>query len=222
MSKGKYIYRHSSQNERRSENIPISVDPSSAASSVRLPASRTKQFLKISTKNMSLPNSAEINAVAGNTSGDDADEDRGRDYAHWVHGRNSISSRVSLSSPRDSSGSATPSQFSHHSASASPASLTHGYFESKRTKKSKRKAWYKKKLTIGLVLLVGFFFLMNWWMLFRIQEPGRARGDIKVKSLETDDTTVFIRVGLELSACVCVRLLWLLCVRVWVSSWGEF
>lgn len=184
------------------------------------PPPALNNFWKFPPKVMSLPNSAEINAVAGNTSSDDADEDRGRDYAHWVHGRNSISSRVSLSSPRDSSGSATPSQFSHHSASASPASLAHGYFESKRTKKSKRKAWYKKKLTIGLVLLVGFFFLMNWWMLFRIQEPGRA--DIKVKSLETDDTTVFIRVGLELSACVCVRLLWLLCVRVWVSPWGEF
>lgn len=142
---------------------------------------------------MSLPNSADINVVAGNTSGDDADEDRGKDFAYWVHGRNSISSRVSLSSPRDSSGSATPSQFSHHSASASPASLAHGHFDSKRTKKSKRKAWYKKKLTIGLVMLVGFFFLMNWWMLFRIQEPGRARGEIKVKSLETDATTVFIR-----------------------------
>ncbi|KAH6787743.1 O-fucosyltransferase family protein [Perilla frutescens var. hirtella] len=38
---------------------------------------------------------------------------------------------------------------------------------------------------------------MNGWMLFRIQEPGRARGDIKVKSLKANATTVFIREELQ-------------------------
>lgn len=151
---------------------------------------------------MSYSNSTEINVF------DDADEVRGMDFGQWIYGRNSISSRMSQSSPRDSSGS--PSQQSHHSAS--PSSSANGYFDPKKTKKSKRKAWYNNKTTIGLGLLVGFFFLVNLWMLRRIQEPGEARGDITIKPLKANATTVFIRVGLDLrffhyyisSVCVCV------------------
>ncbi|KAH6826932.1 O-fucosyltransferase family protein [Perilla frutescens var. hirtella] len=144
---------------------------------------------------MSYSNSSEINVVVGNASADDADEDRAKDFGHWIHGRNPISSRMSLSSPSDSLASPSPSQFSHHPAS--PASSAYGYFEPKKSKKSKRKAWYKNQTTVGLGLLVGLFFLMNGWMLFRIQEPGRARGDIKVKSLKANATTVFIREELQ-------------------------
>ncbi|KAH6777276.1 O-fucosyltransferase family protein [Perilla frutescens var. hirtella] len=144
---------------------------------------------------MSYSNSSEINVVVGNASADDADEDRSKDFGHWIHGRNPISSRMSLSSPSDSLASPSPSQFSHHPAS--PASSAYGYFEPKKSKKSKRKAWYKNQTTVGLGLLVGLFFLMNGWMLFRIQEPGRARGDIKVKSLKANATTVFIREELQ-------------------------
>ncbi|KAK3016792.1 hypothetical protein RJ639_006058 [Escallonia herrerae] len=39
------------------------------------------------------------------------------------------------------------------------------------------KGWHVRPVTLGVGLLVGFFFLMNWWMLFRIQDsgPGRVR-----------------------------------------------
>lgn len=149
---------------------------------------------------MSYSNSSEIIAIGGNISSDDDDEDKGKDIWSRIPGRNSISSRMSFSSPRDSFGSPSPS---HSILSLSPASSASGYlsgsvFEPKKTKKSKRKAWYKKRMTIGLAVLMGFFFLMNWWMLYRIQEPGRTRGDIKVKFLKANSTTVFIRVRFDL------------------------
>ncbi|XP_041995477.1 O-fucosyltransferase 15-like [Salvia splendens] len=138
---------------------------------------------------MPYSNSTEINIV------DVGDEDRGNDFGfgQWIFDRNSISSRMSQSSPRDSSGS--PPQLSHHSAS--PSSSANGYFDSKKTKISKRKAWYMNKTTIGLWLLVGLFFLMNLWMLRRIQEPGQAHGNIKLKPLKSNATTVFIREELQ-------------------------
>ncbi|XP_057764973.1 O-fucosyltransferase 15-like isoform X2 [Salvia miltiorrhiza] len=124
---------------------------------------------------MSYPNSAQINVV-------DADEDSGKDFGQWIYGRNSISSRMSQSSPRDSLGS--PSQLSPN-----------GYFEHKKTKKSKRTAWYMKKTTFVLGVLVAFFFLVNLSMLRRVQEPGR--GNINIKPLKANATTVFIREELQ-------------------------
>ncbi|KAG6419200.1 hypothetical protein SASPL_121416 [Salvia splendens] len=93
---------------------------------------------------MSYSNSTEINIVDG------GDEDRGNDFGfgQWIFDRNSISSRMSQSSPRDSSG--------------SPSSSANGYFDFKKTKVSKRKAWYLNRTTIGLGILVGLFFLMNF------------------------------------------------------------
>lgn len=119
--------------------------------------------------------------VGGGASGDE------KDFGNRNYGRNSISSRMSQSSSRDPLGSP-----SHHSSS--PSSPNGSYSELRKTKASKR-----KKTTIGLALLVGFFFLMNWWMLFRIQEPGRASGGFKIKPLKANGTTVFIRVCSRLS-----------------------
>ncbi|KAG6419194.1 hypothetical protein SASPL_121408 [Salvia splendens] len=139
---------------------------------------------------MSYSNSTEINIVDG------GDEDRGNDFGfgQWIFDRNSISSRMSQSSPRDSSG--------------SPSSSANGYFDFKKTKVSKRKAWYLNRTTIGLGILVGLFFLMNFWMLRRIQEPGRVRGNIKLKPLKSNATTVFIRrfrVLVPLTVCSEIR-----------------
>lgn len=161
---------------------------------------------------MSYSNVKEINVTASGDGGD------GRDFENWNYGRNPISSRVSQSSPRDSSGS--PSQLPHHSASPSSPN---GYGELRKAKVSKRKAWYERRTTVGLGLVVGFFFLMNWWMLFRIQEPGRARGDIKIKSLKANGTTVFIRVGLDLSSCLflpsLLTLLWV--YLLWINFYED-
>lgn len=135
---------------------------------------------------MSHSNFTESNVPGGGASGDE------KDFGNRNYGRNSISSRMSQSSSRDPLGSP-----SHHSSS--PSSPNGSYVELRKTKVSKRKAWYEKKTTIGLALLVGFFFLMNWWMLFRIQEPGLASGDFKIKPLKANGTTVFIRVRSRLS-----------------------
>ncbi|KAI3456512.1 hypothetical protein Pfo_013175 [Paulownia fortunei] len=152
---------------------------------------------------MPYSNPSEITPVGGNTSSDDDDDVQGIDFGSRIPGKNSISStRMSFSSPRDSFGSSTPSQLSVLSLSPASSTLSNGYlsgtvFEPKKTKKSKRNAWYRKKMTIGLAVLLVFFFLMNWWMLSRIQEPGRTRGDIKVKFLKANSTTVFIREELQ-------------------------
>lgn len=143
---------------------------------------------------MSYSNSTEING--GASSDDDDEEDKAKDFGLRISAPNSISSRLSFSSPRDSP---------LRSPALSPASSTNGYlsaatFEPKKKKKSKRKVWYKKRVAIGLAVLMGFFFLINWWMIYRIQEPGRTRGDIKVKSLKANSTTVFIRVSFDLSS----------------------
>ncbi|CAK9140955.1 unnamed protein product [Ilex paraguariensis] len=56
----------------------------------------------------------------------------------------------------------------------------------------KKRGWHRNAVTVGVVVLVGCFFLMNWWMLFRIQEPGRSRG-LKYRFLRTNSTTIHIR-----------------------------
>ncbi|KAK6149708.1 hypothetical protein DH2020_017233 [Rehmannia glutinosa] len=150
---------------------------------------------------MPFSNSPEI-TTAGNTSGDDDDDDRGNSLGFRIPSANSISSmRMSISSPIYSL-SPTPSQSSVLSLSPASSTLSIGYlsgtaFDPKKKKKSKRNAWYRKKMTIGLAVLLVFFVSMNWWMLSRIQEPSRTRGDIKVKLLKANSTTVFIKDELQ-------------------------
>lgn len=126
------------------------------------------------------------------SSDDDDEEDKGKNFGPRISAPISISSRLSFSAPRGS-------------PALSPASSTNGnlggaVFEPKITKKSRRKAWYKKRVAIGLAVLLACFFLMNWWMICRIQEAGRRRGGIKMKSLKSNSTTVFIRVSFDLSS----------------------
>lgn len=152
-------------------------------------------------------NPLQMHSIGGTTPGDDDDDDRGKEPGSRT--RNSISStRMS------SLGSPTPSQLSIHSLSpASSNGYLSGSYEPKKTKKPKKKAWYRHKTTIGLAVLLGFFFLTNWWMLSRIQEPRRrTRRDVTVKFLKANSTTVFIRVCvnflfLHRSLCNCLVIL---------------
>lgn len=54
------------------------------------------------------------------------------------------------------------------------------------------KVWYKRPLTVGVIVLVGFFFWVNWWMLSRIQDSGRAGHNLKLRFLKANSTTVSI------------------------------
>ncbi|KAL0398825.1 UNVERIFIED_CONTAM: O-fucosyltransferase 15 [Sesamum radiatum] len=150
---------------------------------------------------MSLSGPSDVATLGrGNISSENDDDYQGKDLGSRVSGRNSISStRVSSSSPRGSCTSSTLSQLSI--LSLSPA-VSNGYlsgmvFEPKKTRKSKRKPWSRKRMVVGLAVLLGFLFLMNSWMLSRIQEAGGARGYIKVKFLKANSSTVFIREELQ-------------------------
>ncbi|PIN21326.1 hypothetical protein CDL12_05962 [Handroanthus impetiginosus] len=149
---------------------------------------------------MPYSNPSDITIVGGNTSCDDDDDDQGKNLGSRYAGRNSFSStRLSFSSPRDSFGS---SQSPVRSPSPVSSTLSNGYlsgttFEPKKMKMSKRKAWCRRKMTIGLAVLLGFFFLMNWWMLSRIHEAGGTREDVKVKFLKANSSSVFIREELQ-------------------------
>ncbi|KAK4398888.1 O-fucosyltransferase 15 [Sesamum angolense] len=150
---------------------------------------------------MSLSGPSDVATLGrGNISSENDDDYQGKDLGSRVSGRNSISStRISSSSPRGSCTSSTLSQLSI--LSLSPA-VSNGYlssalFEPKKTRKSKRKPWSRKRMVVGLAVLLGFLFLMNSWMLSRIQEAGGARGYIKVKFLKANSSTVFIREELQ-------------------------
>ncbi|KAK3017713.1 hypothetical protein RJ639_003069 [Escallonia herrerae] len=55
------------------------------------------------------------------------------------------------------------------------------------------KGWHVRPVTLGVGLLVGFFFLMNWWMLFRIQDSGPGRGRVlKYRLLSANSSHVHI------------------------------
>ncbi|GFP85074.1 uncharacterized protein at1g04910 [Phtheirospermum japonicum] len=146
---------------------------------------------------MPYSNSSDIPTAGPNTTSEDDDDDQVLSLGFRIPIENAISSmRISVSSPRPSFAS---SPTSHLSALSSPAS-SNGYLsgaasEPKNMRKSKRNnAWHrKKKMSIGLAVLLGFFIVMNWWMLSRIQEPGRTRGDVEVKFLKGNGTTVFIK-----------------------------
>ncbi|KAK3021936.1 hypothetical protein RJ639_046135 [Escallonia herrerae] len=57
------------------------------------------------------------------------------------------------------------------------------------------KGWHVRPVTLGVGLLVGFFFLMNWWMLFRIQDSGPGRGRVlKYRLLSANSSHVHIPV----------------------------
>ncbi|EPS69385.1 hypothetical protein M569_05376, partial [Genlisea aurea] len=78
--------------------------------------------------------------------------------------------------------------------------LSGSLYESRKTKKSKRRAWwYGKEMSIGLVVLLGFFLLMDWWMLSRMREPVRDVGRIQVKFLDGNSSTIFIAEELKRS-----------------------
>ncbi|KAL3627423.1 O-fucosyltransferase 15 [Castilleja foliolosa] len=146
---------------------------------------------------MPFSNSLDIPTAGPNITSDNEDDDQVLNLGFRIPSDNSISlMRISVSSPRPSFAS---SPTSHLSALSSPAS-SNGYlsgagFEPKKMRKSKRNnAWHRnKKMTIGLGALLGFFIVVNWWMLSRIQEPVRIRGDIEVKFLKGNGTTVFIK-----------------------------
>ncbi|KAL7130368.1 hypothetical protein ABFS83_13G129200 [Erythranthe nasuta] len=149
---------------------------------------------------MPYSNLSQMPTIGGNTpTADDDDgggDDQVKELGSRIPARNSISSnRMSFSSPRGSLGSPTPSQLAL--LSLSPSSSTNGYlsgaYEPKKSKKHKKNTWYRQNMTVGLAVFVGFFLLMNWWMLSRIQERGRTRGDVTVQYLKSNSTTVFIR-----------------------------
>ncbi|KAL2475693.1 O-fucosyltransferase family protein [Abeliophyllum distichum] len=117
--------------------------------------------------------------------------------------RSTSPARHSSSSPRNSSGTGRPTRFSlgsgkHVSSTSSLNGWLSGLlFDPRRTSKGKRKAWYRRKMTIGLALLIGVFFLMNWLMLSSIQDSGRSRGGIKFRFLKANSSTVSIREELQ-------------------------
>lgn len=48
---------------------------------------------------------------------------------------------------------------------------------------------------VVVVVLVSFFFLMNWFMLSRIQDSGRG-GVLKFRFLKANSTTVSLKVNI--------------------------
>ncbi|KAG8385790.1 hypothetical protein BUALT_Bualt03G0081900 [Buddleja alternifolia] len=149
---------------------------------------------------MSYTNYPQIIRVFSNTSNDDDDDDddREKDLLSRISFRRSPSpARPSFSSPGASFGS-----IRSLSPVSTSSNLSNGYvsgtaLDSKKSKKSKRKAWYRKKMSIGLAVLMCLFFLMNWWMIYRIQGPVRSQGGMKVKYLKANSSTVFIREELQ-------------------------
>ncbi|GER44913.1 O-fucosyltransferase family protein [Striga asiatica] len=139
---------------------------------------------------MPYSNSSEITTAGASTRGEDEEADRVPGLEFRIPSDNSISSmRLSVSSPRLS--------FASSTALSSPASsgyLTGASFDPRKMRKSKRSSsWHRRRLAVGLAVLLGFLFAMNWWMLSRIQEPGRRRGGFKVKILRANKSTVFIK-----------------------------
>lgn len=135
-------------------------------------------------------------AYAGGNSSIDVDEDsRVRDSGSRNSGRIAIgSSRLSFS-PVNSLPS-SPSRLSPNSLSLASSMSMNGYpVELKKMRKpGGRAAWHGTNRKVGLAALIGFFFLMNWWMISRIQETGSSRGDMKLRMLRANSSTVFIRV----------------------------
>lgn len=117
--------------------------------------------------------------------------------------RSTSPARHSSSSPRNSFGTGHPIRFSHGSGKhVSSTSLLNGwlsglFFDPRRSSRGKRKAWYQKKVTIGLALFIGVFFLINWLMLSSIQDSGRSRGGFKFRFLKSNSSTVSIREELQ-------------------------
>lgn len=56
----------------------------------------------------------------------------------------------------------------------------------------KRKPWYRRRAVLGLVLLVTFFFVVNSWMLYRIQDSVRI-GGMQVKFLKVTSSKLSIQ-----------------------------
>ncbi|VFQ89603.1 unnamed protein product [Cuscuta campestris] len=82
------------------------------------------------------------------------------------------------------------------SPSCSSSSLTNGYHA---TSSGQRRTANKKQLSrcrpwskLGFPLLIAAVVLANWWMLYRIQDPGHASG-IKFKLLKANASTFPIR-----------------------------
>ncbi|KZV16138.1 hypothetical protein F511_13274 [Dorcoceras hygrometricum] len=152
---------------------------------------------------MSHSNLSDITTTSGNTSNEE-DGDDPSILGSRVHSRKSNSpARLSSSSPTNSLGSLPPTRFSAYSLSPNSSTtwfngfLSGSVVDSKKMNKAKPKVWYRKKRTFGLAMLVGSFFLMNWLMLSWIQESGQTHGEIKVKWLKANSSTVSIREELE-------------------------
>ncbi|XP_073026417.1 O-fucosyltransferase 15-like isoform X2 [Primulina eburnea] len=154
-------------------------------------------------KSVSHSNLSDITTTSGNTSNEEYGDDQPIS-GFRVHSRKSSSpARLSGSSPVNSLGSLPPTRFPAFSLSPDSSTtwfdgfLCGAVIDTKKMNKAKIKVWYRNKMTIGLAVLIGSFFLMNWWMLSRIQEPGRTREEIKVKWLKANSSTVSIREELE-------------------------
>ncbi|XP_075477910.1 O-fucosyltransferase 15 isoform X1 [Primulina tabacum] len=150
---------------------------------------------------MSNSNLSDVTTTSGNTSNEEDDNDPPRPRV--LSRKSNSPARLSDSSPANSFRSSPPTRFSAFSLSPDSSTtwfngfLSGSVIDTKKMNKAKIKVWYRKKRTIGLAVLIGFFFLMNWWMLSRIQEHGRTRGEIKVKLLKVNSSTVSIREELE-------------------------
>lgn len=59
----------------------------------------------------------------------------------------------------------------------------------------KRKPWYRRRMALGVVLLVTLFFLVNSWMLYRIQDSVRI-GGMHVNFLKVTSSELSIQVCL--------------------------
>lgn len=114
--------------------------------------------------------------------------------SHGQRFTSSPSSRTRHISPGPSSLGSIPTRFAstHHSSPSFRTTMM------MTRKKAVGKAWYKRPLLIGVILLVGFFFWVNWWMLSRIQDTGRVGRSLKLRFLKANATTVSIRVSFEI------------------------
>ncbi|XP_074360206.1 O-fucosyltransferase 15-like isoform X2 [Apium graveolens] len=66
-------------------------------------------------------------------------------------------------------------------------------FELMMMRKKLGRDWFLRLKSVGVVLLMGLFFLANWWILTRIQDSGRVNQALKLKFLKANSTTVSIR-----------------------------